>query len=365
MRFLSPATFFPPPKYLLMPAVGIDISDRSFKFVELLDDLDHLRLGRYGGQIIPDGLIKSGEIINKDGLANFLRASLSGFNIGSVAISLPEEKAFVGLVTMPKMADSDVRGALELQIDEHVPLAAADVIFDYEIIPSKNDLDHLDLVLIAFPKNVVEAYNEVAKLAGFRPLIFEMEAQALARAIIPPEENDTVMIIDFGRTRSSFVIVSEKIVRFTSTVNVAGSALDEAIAKAFKVDVFEAERIKKERGLVRTKENESVFNALLPTVSVIEDEIARYLSFWKNHSQHMHRSESDNDVKRIYLTGGDVNLVGFPEYLSYQLNLPITRANPWINITEFNHYIPTISYKESLSYATALGVALRGVSFES
>ena len=60
MEILS--RIFPPPRYLQMPALGMDISDRSLKFVEILEKGGALRLGRFGKRTLPEGLIEAGEI---------------------------------------------------------------------------------------------------------------------------------------------------------------------------------------------------------------------------------------------------------------------------------------------------------------
>ncbi|MDP3784871.1 MAG: type IV pilus assembly protein PilM [bacterium] len=348
--------YFPPPKYLQIPSWGLDISDRSFKFAQLVEEQGELRLGRFGRKAIPEGIIQSGEIKNKEALRDLLKSNFAGPGSGGVVLSLPEEKAFVGLVTLPKMPAENIREALELSLDEYVPLPASQAVFDFELIKNKESLDHLDLVVVAFPRALAETYLETAKEAGLRPLAFELETHALARAVLSPGEEDSVMVIDFGRTRISFIIISGGVVRFTSTVTVAGEALDQALSKIFKVDIIEAERMKKERGLVRSQENQEVFNAILPIVSTVQDEMVRHITFWKNHTQHLHAA--DSEVKRVYLCGGDANLTGLPEYLSYELKLPVKLANPWVNITRFAKYVPEITYRESISYATALGLAL-------
>ncbi len=358
MIFSKLRQYFPPPKYLQIPSWGLDISDRSFKFAQLVEEGGELRLGRFGGKAIPEGVIQSGEIKNKEALRDLLKSNFSGQGSSGVVLSLPEEKAFVGLVTLPNMPAENVREALELSLDEYVPLPSSQAVFDFELIKSKEPLDHLDLVVVAFPRALAETYLEVVKNAGLRPLAFELETHALSRAVLSPGDNDSVMVIDFGRTRISFVIVSGGTVRFTSTVTVAGEALDMAISKTFKVDMVEAERMKKEKGLVRSPENQEFFNAILPVVSTVQDEMVRHITFWKNHTQHLH--DPDAEVKRVYLCGGDANLTGLPEYLSYELKLPVKLANPWVNITRFGKYVPEITYKESISYATALGLALRG-----
>ena len=353
----------PPPVYLKMSAIGLDISDRSIKYAELAKKGDFFELARFGRTVLPEGLLQSGEIKNAPELKKFLKSVFKDLSGSSIIISLPEERAFVELVSLPKISEEDIRGALELQIDEHIPLPAEEAIFDYEIVHGSGG-DHVDVEVVAFPKKLVESYVEIVRDIGLMPIAAEMEAEALSRSVIPLDFTDTAMIVDFGRTRSSFIIVSSGVVRFTSTVKVAGEALDEALAKSFSVGLFEAERIKKEKGFVRTKENQEVFNTLLPVVSAICDEISRYLGYWKNHAEHVHNSSGKSEVGQIFLSGGDVNLIGLSEYLTYKLKLPVKLANPWANISYSKNYVPEISYKESLSYATALGLAIRVIQHD-
>ncbi|OGF91457.1 hypothetical protein A3H04_03250 [Candidatus Giovannonibacteria bacterium RIFCSPLOWO2_12_FULL_43_11c] len=349
---------FPVPEYIEPPVLGLDISDRSLKYVELALKNGHLELEKFGSRIIPDGFIKSGEIVNKNALVEYLKLNLEEFKGREIALSLPEEKVFVGLVTLPFMPEANIHEVLEVQLEEHIPLSATDAVFDFELIPSSTDSkDHLDVILVALPKKLVEDYSDVVKAVGLRPYVFEMETAALVRSILPKDEEGTIMVMDFGRTRTSFAIVSGGMIRFTSTVSVAGESLDASLAKVFNIDLFSAERLKKERGFVRTKENQEIFNALLPVVSAIKEEIFRHLMYWQNHAEHVHYPKGE--ISRLYLCGGESNLTGLSEYLSYDLKLPVQIANPWVNISSFEKYIPAVTANESLSYATALGLALR------
>src|SRR3989344_712483 len=183
---------FPVPKYLRPSGLGLDISDRSLKFAELFSKEGHLELGAFGSKIIPDGVISSGEVKDKGALTRLLEGDLGEFKEHEIILSLPEEKAFVGLVTLPLMPSENIHEALELQLEEHVPLSAKEAIFDYELIPSAEAKDHLDAVLVAFPRNLVEDYRDAVKAAGLKPFVFEMETQALVRSILPKGEEETV-----------------------------------------------------------------------------------------------------------------------------------------------------------------------------
>ncbi len=348
---------FPVPSYLRMPALGLDISDKSLKYTELFYEQKIMKVAGFGTKIIPKGLIESGQIKQKDEFTSFLKNLRKELKNDYVIVSLPEEKAFVGTVKMPLMDKKEIRTALEMQLEEHIPLQAKEVIFDYDILGESLAEKCFNIAFVAVPLTLIECYLDVLKGAGFSPLVFETESHALARALIGEKDNDVYMIIDFGKTRTSFVISRGQKVELTSTIEVAGEALDLALVKALSISPEEAERLKKEHGLFKGKENEKIFATLLATVSLIRNEAERHIAYWRTHSAI--RSGSSEDIEKIILCGGDSNLKGFPDYISSELKIPAGLGNPWINIVSFEDYIPKIEFRESLMYATTLGLALR------
>lgn len=338
---------FPPPKYLQMPAIGFDISDRSIKYVEICKKQGTIFVRRFGEYLIPESIIESGEIKQKEKLTDFLKTIQKELKLEHLIVALPEEKVFLAKVKLPLMKKEEIRGALELQLEEHIPLSVNEAIFDFDI----SDKNYLDINLIAFPKGIVESYRDVFVGAGFTPLVFEMEVQAASRVMVPNNEIQTIILVDFGRTRTTLTIISGTKPQFTSTIKVGGEDLEKSLMKNLEIDRFQAEKIKKNQGLVKSKENEKIFNSLLPLVSVIKDEIHKLIIY----------CNSQNRVSKILLGGGDSNLIGLPEYLSYELKLPVELGNPWVNIISFKEHIPEIELRESLIYATALGLALRSI----
>ncbi len=352
--------YFPPPDYLAMPAVAFDISDRSLKYAQIRRKKGLLRLTRFGREVIPEGLIESGEIKKEGKLVDFLRSLREKMRIEYVTISLPEEKGFLSKVRLPLMDKSEIRGALEVQLQENIPLSADDAIFDFELenqdSREKDQPNFMEVNLSAFPKRLVEVYRDVLKNAGFKPLVFEMEAQSSARAIVPYGMKGSCLIVDLGKTRTTFIIVDNGEVQFTSTIKVGGDQFDIAVAKGLKLSKVEAEKIKAERGLVKNKTNDEVFISLIPLVSAIKDEISKHVKYWDFRKK---RYGHQNKIEKIILCGGNSSIPGFKEYLSYESRLPVGLANPWVNIVSFDEYIPEINLKDSLVYATALGLALR------
>ena len=359
MRLNWISNFFPLPRYLTMQAAGLDIYDLSLKYVKLGRKDKNIYLQNFGKKSIPEDLIESGEIKDKEKLTDLLRSVQKDTGLRYIIVSLPEEKGFLGKTKIPKIKREEIRDTIELQIEELIPLPAKDVIFDFDIIEGidKKDDDHIDIMFVAFPRKIVEDYRDVLINAGFMPLIFEMEAHAFKRCVVSKEDMDTQIIVDLGKTRTTLIIVNNNIIQFTTTFNVAGDNINNILSKNLSVSTDEAEKIVKENGFVKSKSNEAVFNSLLPVVSAIKDEISRSIIFWDNHPDWHNKDQKK--ISKIILCGGISNMKGLPQYLSYELKVPVAKANPWINITSLDNYVPTLELSESLTYTTPLGLALR------
>ena len=170
---------FPTPRYLAMPAVGVDISDQSVKFMQLAFRRDQIVIERYGEKPIPVGVIESGTIRDSASLIKILTELKSEHQLTEVVVSMPEEEAYIARLTLPTMKPSELRGSIELQLEEYVPLPAGEAVFDYEVIEAPgNKQGNYELAVSALPRRTVASYTEAFAGAHLRPLAFEVEAHA-------------------------------------------------------------------------------------------------------------------------------------------------------------------------------------------
>lgn len=346
--------FFPISTFLVPSSFGLDISDESVKFAKLVAIKDGIKIGSFGERKIPAGIIESGKIKDQKRLEEVLFALKKDFGFESVRVSLPEEQVYLFRVHLEKIGLKSVREGIELSLEEFVPIPAAEAIFDYEVI--NEDKDTLGLQVAAIPRNVIESYLAVFKDSKLIVQSCELEAQAISRAVIKRGDLGTYMIVDFGQTRTSIFIVSLGVVVFTSTLDVGGAAMVNMIAKSFNVSYEEAEKMKRQYGLMRNAPNKEIFSVILNIVSIVRDEIAKHFLYW-----HTHPDEQGKDhptIAKIILCGGESNLIGVTEYLSVSIKIPVELANVWVNITDTNKSIPNINFNQSLTFATAFGLAL-------
>ncbi|MCX6755277.1 MAG: pilus assembly protein PilM [Candidatus Nomurabacteria bacterium] len=346
--------FFPLPDFLSKPSFGLDISDESIKFIEILQTHKGLHIGKYGEKKFPAGIIGSGKIIDSKRLKDILLELKKVEGMNSARVSLPEEQVYLFKLKIPREKSINIREAIELSLEEYVPIPPADIIFDYELF--SEDDQNFEVQVSAVPKQIIEGYISVFKDCNLDAPSFELEAQAGARSIVKDGDNDTYMIVDFGNDRTGLSVVSNGMVVFTSTLDIGGILLTRLIEKNFKVSFAEAEAMKLKYGLSRNTGSQDIFSALLNGVSILRDEISKNFIYW-----HTHKDENGKDrpaIKKIILCGGDANLIGLVEYLSITMHQNIELANVWTNVVSSDKYIPIMVFEESLSYATAVGLAL-------
>ena len=173
--------FFPLPKILSEPSFGLDISDESLKFLELIDTKNGIRLGRYGERNIPTGVIESGKIKNSKKMEEILLTLRKEEGVKFARVSLPEEQIYLFPLKLEKSGLKNVREGIELALEDHIPLSAQDAIFDYELV--SENTQNLEVQVTAVPKNIIENYLLIFKHSQISVKSLELEAQAFSRAI--------------------------------------------------------------------------------------------------------------------------------------------------------------------------------------
>jgi len=352
-------SLIPMPRYLTLPSVGVDISDTSMKYVALgTAPRGHgLRSVRLWGDIdIPSGVLHRGEVNSVSGLTEVLKDFRARTGASFVRMSLPEERAYLFETEIKRdVPRREIRSTLEFRLEENVPIPSREVFFDYVLLPDEGSNRMRRVVVAAYARDTILKYYEASVTAGLTPLSFAVEAQAMAQAVIPKNDPGTVMVVDFGKTRTGVGIVTGGILMYTSTIDIGGGNLSQAMRKSLgDMPEDELTQIKNTQGLIRAIDDSRVYDALISTVSVIRDEVAARMEYWHAKEE----TSTRRRISRIVLCGGSVNLKGLPEYFTETLGVPCSRGDVWINVAPVSEILPPIERRFSFGYATAVGLAL-------
>ena len=359
---------------------GLDISDFSLKIAKIKKGKEFLELESFGEIKVAPGIIKKGEIRKQDELTTIIKKAIlevKGEKIKTkyVICSLPEEKAFLQIVKMPKMSKQDLASAILYEAENHIPLPIEKVYLDFQVVSLADNSEEMEVLIAALPRKSVDPYISCLKKAGLQPLCLEVESLAIARALIKNKTSDrTILLIDLGLTKTGFIIFSGNCVRFSTFIPVSSQSFTKIITKALKVEEKEAEKLKIKHGLEgkihftikgnkaeKKIEQGRVFEALVPALTDLLQQIKNYIVYYKTHPSFKHFSNNHKEIEKILLCGGGANLKGLPELLSIELKIPVELGKPLINISSnAKKKIPKAFLEKALAYTTAIGLALRG-----
>jgi Tfp pilus assembly PilM family ATPase len=306
--------YFPPPEFLEVPFAGIDINDDGVHCIQYSYGKFGLKVDKYGSRDLPEGVVEAGYIKDEKALTDVIAGLVKQLGIHSVRASLPEEKMYLFKTQVPTSRQNEIYQNVEFKIEENVPLAAADAIFYYDVIPSTGS-GHLSVSVSVAPRKVVETYLRVLTDAGVTVLSFEMEARSLAHALIRPNSSHTHLIIHLMKKKASLYVIYQGIVSFTATA-------------------------------VFTSVGEDA-------VSSVRDEALKIQAYWLEYG------EGKKQIDHLIICGEKKMSDAVSSAVVEVLGIKSENANIWSNAFNTDLYQPPISFDESLAYSVAAGLAIK------
>ncbi len=340
--------FFPVPRFLEMPAPGLSLTDSCIRFIEFKKDHRGITVKQFGESPLPPGTIHQGIIQDAKVLTKALEEFREKHDVEYVRTMLPEEKAYLFTTKIRTEEGQDLRTGIEFTIEENVPLPVSELVFDYNVLSkNKENNENLEISVSAVPVEVVKEYMSIFKAAGFNPLHFEVESQAIAKALIPREEKRPFLIVNIGKEKAALYIISNNAVAYSSAVPIS---LPEDEKKVIKTDL---KYITQDKDGKESRRNGSQgYMGLNPAV----DEIKKILLYWRTKMDKEEKSKKL--VESIFICGEEGNRTGLAEFFSEKTSIPTSLGNVWVNAFSFHEYIPDISLENSLGFAAAIGLAL-------
>lgn len=315
---------FPPPKFLNIPHAGLDICDDAVRCVEYSHGVRGLTIHRFGTKLLPPGVVESGHIKDEALLAQTVRELTSELKISIVKASLPEERMYLFKTEVLDAYEEEIRQNIEFKLEENVPVSVADSVFFFDLIPANAISPEMQNKKVASvsvaPHDVISSYLEVLKKAGLTVLSFEIQAKAIARALVPKDSSESQIIVYVMGHKTGIYIVCGGVVCFTSTIS---------------------------WGYTTIADSQNV----PATAGELKKEIQRVYSYWVDHG-------GGTDISRIVLAGRGALFEGLASHCSPDPRIPVEIGQVWQNAFPLDKHIPPVAYEDSLDYAVAAGLAL-------
>lgn len=330
---------------------GLDIGDAGIKVLQLRGA--RASAVAFAEVALPPGIVERGEIKDATALAVQIRAAIKNARIKStqVVASLPEAKTFMAMLRVLGDGHDALHARVETELQKHIPYELGEVWWDYTVV--SEDATTVSVLAGAAPRTLTDSYTGAIMAAGLTPIALDLEALAIARAIVPEgPRGGCTLIADLGATKSTLALTGAASVIATADGRSAGDALTATIAKTLGIELDAAENMKRAQGLSGV---EARFHAVLEAYA---QNLARRISALGEFSAY---HETCPATTEILLTGGGALLKGLPEYLSGALKIPVRLGNPRPGAKGHN---PKDGLPESgVRFVTAYGLAMTALNY--
>lgn len=332
------------------PIIGLDISQTGIKVMSI--NAKKWLVTGYGS-IDLDPVKMQASLENEDpylgeNLQMLLKKNILGeLPSNQTVLGIPTGRTFSRTFTIPAAAEKTLRDAIEVEVDQYIPLPINFLYVDYEII--ERTPEQLTILMSAVPKTLVDACLKAAEQAGLNVALIEPGISGVARLLEATEEGHLpTVIIDIGPAGTDIAVLDGSI-RVTGGLGIGGNTFTLSVAKKLNVTLENAHQLKVLNGLSAGPRQAKMTAALRPNLDRISSEARKVMRYYNE------RITDKRKLEQVLIVGAGSNVPGIGEYFTNELVMPVRVASPWQQLDFGNLPQPAKQFKAR--YITVAGLA--------
>lgn len=352
-------------------ALGIDIGSSSIKVVQLkkkngkaaLETYGIISLGPYANADVGTVTVLKTEDISR-ALIDVMKES--NVTTKSAVISIPSLSSLIFTLSLPgNVEESQLSKIIPIEARKYIPVPISEVTLDWYMIPkevefietdgvSKEDesaKSQIEVLVVAIHNNTLLQYQEILKKTELNSDSFEMEVFSGIRSSFN-HEIASVMLIDFGASKTKVSIVEAGVVRVFHVVNRGSQDITRNISQSMGVTFTEAEKLKRSVGLSHNIDDK-VENIVRMSINYILTDI--------NSIVFAYEKKYNKTVSKVFLIGGGSMTRGLIEVARQNFQAEVVFSNPFSK-TEAPAFLGPVLENSGPEFAIAVGLALRQLS---
>lgn len=333
------------------PIIGIDISNTGVK-VMAVDTKKWLVLG-YGSVDLEPVKVKEALEGTSTYLADNIKTLMKEKMLGSlssshVVLGVPTARSFSRTFLLPVSAEKTLKDAVEIEVDQYIPIPAATLYIDYQII--ERDKQNITVLMSAMSRVIVDNCVNAVESAGLEVILVEPGMNAVGRLLTSTEDGHLpTVIVDIGPASTDIAVLDSGSIRVTGGLAIGGNTFTLDIAKKLGVTLENAHQLKVLNGLNAGPRQEKIKAALNPSLERIITETRKVIRYYNE------RISDDRKLEQLLVVGGGSNLPGIGEYFTNALVMPARVASPWQKL-DFGK-LPEPAKQFRSRYITVAGLA--------
>lgn len=312
----------------LKTSVALDIGSHSIKMIEISTGSGKSSLVSFG--------IKKVQGLSGASASDAVKALSEDLKITAkdLSISLAGSSVVARAISMPEMADEDLKNAIRFETEKFIPFDINECVLDFYVQGKcAREKNNLDILLAAAKKDFILAKIKIVEDAGFGVNVIDVDSFALANAFLKNfasiEPVKTIALLNIGAVYTNLVILRGGVISFVRDL-------------AIGINDFSPS----------DKAPEAALSAKGSLAGLV-DEVKLSFGYYEN--------QNGRGIDGIYISGGGMGFIGLEEAFNEALGSKPERWNPFqfLNIDPAVVNVDEIA-RTSGSFAVCVGLALRG-----
>ncbi|MBI4593596.1 MAG: type IV pilus assembly protein PilM [Candidatus Rokubacteria bacterium] len=331
---------------------GLDIGSSAVKVVQFRPAASGPGLVALGIAPVAPDVVAEGTIKDPPSLAEAIKQAIgrAGVKTKEAAIGVSGRELIIKKVQIPEVPAKELRDAVQLEAEHHIPFAIDEVFLDYHVVSRRDGA--MELIVVAVKKSKVVEYVGVVEEAGLNPVVVDVDGFALGNQFElnhPDQADEAVALIDIGASVMKTNVMRAGASIFARDIPFGGNNYTQAITQHLKIPAEQAEAAKLGQDVGVT------WDALVPALETV----SRELSLEVQRTFDYFASTADSErIGKIVLAGGCSQLPGLADYLSSTWGIPVELARPFERIEVPPAHAEAVA-AAGPALAVAVGLALR------
>ncbi len=350
------------------PLVAVDIGTHSIKMAQMAGGKDKFELTNFSVMPLSEECVVDGAIKNTDEIVEKLAKMVAVEKIDTkfAVASIAGEAVIIKKIRVPVMTRAELAESLHTEAEQYIPFDIDDVSLDFQMLESHGQRaeeddgeEKMDILLVAVQNEIIEGRTEMLYDAGLRPAIIDLDVFAMINAMEMGTDLKSlggVAVVDLGESFTHLNILQDGITAYTRDIPFGGSYCTKKLMSKFDLPYKEIAELKSGNIPPEIK-NEEVVEVIVNSFEKILDEVQKSFEFFS--------TTTNNQVEKIYLTGGGALIRGVDGLFSHKLSTPAEILNPLKGVKISNRKFDHNAIDAFGPLATvALGLAARRFDYQ-
>ncbi len=334
---------------------ALDIGTNAVRLVQLSGSGSSWSLQNYA--YVPVDIKVSGsdsrESAHKLGEIITTAIGQSGVKTKDVVIGLPSNKTFTTVVDVPISSEADLKSAMKYQVDQYIPGNIDETKVDWALLgPSLRAQNKQEVLITSVASAYSEQRLELVEQLGYNVIAMEPDPIAMIRALVPPNNQSAILLIDMGEHSTDIAVVYNDTPRLIRSVPTGFTTFIKATTQNLNVEEAQARQFMLRFGLAPDKLDGQVYRAVETTLNIFVAEVEKSIKFFQTRYDNV-------AIQQVVVASFAATVPKLSDHLMSKVNIPVQAASPWQGVKMSQEAQKTLTPVAN-EFAVAVGLAKRG-----